>query len=176
MTDSRYDSLPKHLTAWIHTPDNQWYYDKYGLDASECVEGWLYLFDRDTGKPTLICGEKVSLFDANYEHIYYVTEQDPQTVVRVNLKGEEKVAYPMGGTVTRLDYFGGINGELGIVENQADVVIYDLTENSRTVIFTYHDIKGITFDPWKDGIIEISVFKEGSFTVNLKTGEMIPLL
>ena len=137
------------------------------------MEGWLYLFNLDTGKATLICGETVTLFDANYEHIYYVTKQNPQTVVRVNLKGEEKTAYPMNGIITDMDYFGGIRGEPGIVENQADVVIYDLTENTRTVIFTYHDIEAVYLEYWEAGVFEMYICNdEHRYEVHWETGEI----
>lgn len=172
MTDEKYNSLPTNLSAVVHSQDKHPYYERYGLDASECIEGWLYIFNKETGQPTLICDEEVITFDANHEHIYYVTKQNPQAVIRSTLDGQEKIAIYAGGTVTYLDYFGGMDGSLGLVNDYSDMIIYDLLEGTQEVIFTYHDVASVYFAPWEAGYIEFETSTEGYYFCNLETGEI----
>lgn len=172
ISDGKYDVHPDSVTVWIYSPDDQWYFDKYELNASECLEGYLYVFDMETGEPTLICDEQVAMFDANYEHIYYVTEQDRDTVIRCDYDGQNKVTFDMGITITDLDYFGGWNGDLGLVDNYTDIIIYDLEQRSQNVIFTYHDVTGVWYASWEGGHIEFDTSTEGYYFCDLETGEM----
>ncbi len=176
ISDEKYDSRPDSVYIGIHGPDSQSSYDRYDLNASECVEGWLYVFDKETGEPTLICDEPVALYDVNSEHIYYVTKQNPHTVVRADMDGQNQITYELGITITRIDYFGGADGFLGLVDNYTDVVIYNFSEGTKTVIYSHYDIQSVSFAGYKrGGVIEVYTY-HGDWGYNTITGDIWELL
>lgn len=172
MTDGKYNSLPSFLIAYVHDINSGWLYKEFQIDTSDCVKGWLYVFDKGTKEGTVICDETVTRYCANYEYIYYVTVQNPDTVVQSTLDGKEKKEVYIGGTITHLDDFGGVNSKLAIVEDYSDIIVYDLITDTRQVIFSYHDVFAVYIDNWESGYIELYINNAGVYGCDLETGEI----
>lgn len=172
MTDGKYNNLPSFLIAYVHDINSHWLYKEFQIDTSDCVKGWLYIFDKETKEATVICDETVMRYCANYEYIYYVTAENPDTVVQSTLDGKEKKEVYIGGTITHLDGFGGVNSKLAIVEDYSDIIVYDLITDTRQVIFSYHDVFAVYIDNWESGYIELYINNAGVYGCDLETGEI----
>ncbi len=139
------------------------------MDVENCVNGLLYVFDKNTDEVTQISMENVITFTATQDGIFYITSE---RVIKYSAFDREEISEigTVQGAVTSLDYFDGI---LVYVEDGTKIVFVDAVTGNYDVQYAAEAIKSIyQFDHdkliWRNGAGDPNY-------LNISTGESVAL-
>ena len=136
MTNAQYDSASKYYMVFVYDPEDEYLYAANNVNTTNCVEGYLYSFNRLTGDVVLICenisvitysgyNRNIFIYAKNYDYVYYVAADAPNQIIRVTHDSKNKTVIYTGEPITDVDYYGGPDGMIGFVENKHDVYRLD---------------------------------------------------
>ncbi len=172
-----YYTPPKNLLVEIYKPYEQYrYYNRYGVDTTQCKERWLYVFNYETKEIITICNEPVAMASANYFGVFYVTQADPRTVIYATLDGQKKTAVYKGNNITHIDAFGNKEEKLGVIENETEVYIYDFVQGTKTMVYSQPGIERVRFFSGENDIwIEFYISDSGRYyNITTKESGLLP--
>lgn len=181
-------TVPTETVSYNRTPDNlycavytdkesgQWIYEEYNLDTSGCVAGYLYAFDLDTADKWLVCDTPVLCNANTNEYVYYVLQNDPQTIIRSSFDGTEKSVFyeAEDGKISDISYYGGPDGMMGILVDNADMILYDLADNTAELLYSLENTESFDLGFWAEyGQIHIYLLDGSCWVYMASTGELL---
>lgn len=141
MTDHySFESSPNYLlVAPYHLDDPHAFEYPELVDTSACVDEWLYSYNEATGEIILICAEPILQTETDYEYVYYVTQNDPNTIRYSTLDGMKAGIIYTGGEITKIQDCGYQTRLFAFVEDKSVFKIMDLETGTIETVYTHSD-------------------------------------
>ena len=137
-----YLSNPKGLQLFGYKEKFDSYLLGQGYDISECKENYIYVFEKESGNAIPISEGEVLCRFSNYECIYFVESDSPNTLIVSNWDGTHKEEYhfPEYESIVDISYSGGPNGMIAILVDYSTILFWNRQEHTYEEIFVHEGI------------------------------------
>lgn len=165
-----YGIAPEHLYPFVYTLSDSFdFFREYVIGPNNCVPGYLYVKDKNSGIITKIYDKQIQSFTETNDFLYCIT--DDNAIIKLDYSGQSyELLYPASETqLTSLEYY---NGGLYFLEGDK-VKLYNLATSESQTLFEHSGLLSVF--PYNNDQLHLEVSDSNPIIYSISTCQLTVL-